>query len=146
MANLEDNIFKQNIPGRWSSLDDQLDVRDEAEGGDASGCDSNDDIPDGDGLKESAKEMTEYDRLLYHSAIPEDVKKGVIAERHRKNGTGIKVNMAKSYIIFHPIEFFFISFSALSCNQSIIYFNFIIIVFFLICARFLSGNISRLCC
>lgn len=31
MGDLEDRVFKQNVPGRWSTLDDNCDTREDEE-------------------------------------------------------------------------------------------------------------------
>ena len=96
MADLEDRVLRQNVPGRWSALDSTDDIRrDEAaeEPGDRDeGGGGTRDETDHDGGTDGSKQL-EMDRLLNDSNIPFDVKRGIMAERSRKAGTGIKVFM-----------------------------------------------------
>ena len=96
MADLEDRILRQNVPGRWSALDSTDDIRrdeaaEEPGDGDEGGGGTRDDT-DHDGGTDGSKQL-EMDRLLNDSNIPFDVKRGIMAERSRKAGTGIKVFM-----------------------------------------------------
>ena len=87
MSTLEDKILKQNVPGQWSAMDETDDLRQE----------DNSDLSDFDEQvltpqdEKAAKTMVETDRLLNHSLIPDSVKAGILGERARKKGTGVKV-------------------------------------------------------
>lgn len=88
MANLEDSIFKQNVPGRWSSFEPKgIDVR----------CDEKDeeDAPfeaqDSSAAPLSEEEMLlEAARDLHMKDVPETIRRSILAERERKSKTGVK--------------------------------------------------------
>ena len=96
---LEDKILKQNVPGRWTDLDDRRDVRIEEEENDFVDED-NDDGTRSPLLDDKDKKQIETDRLLNHDGIPDHVKAGILQERSRKAGTGIKVPILPISYIF----------------------------------------------
>lgn len=77
---LEENIFKENIPGRWSKFkDEESDVRlDEIEQPDltSSGC--------------AEEEMLNMARSHQLEGVPESVSKSILANRLTKPATGVK--------------------------------------------------------
>jgi hypothetical protein len=94
MGDLEENIFKENIPGRWSTFEkhERSDVRhDEAE------VDADDDGDEGrtyDREETAAKsyedEMIDYARTLNHDGMPESIAKTILARRLTQPATGVK--------------------------------------------------------
>jgi len=92
MADLEDTIFKENIPGRWSKHTDNKDDYNNNNDNDNDN-DNNDDNDDNDNeLIDKETEMLEYARDLSNSEIPETVKQTILAERYCKGkaNTGVK--------------------------------------------------------
>mmetsp|Transcript_3033 Transcript_3033/g.4633 ORF Transcript_3033/g.4633 Transcript_3033/m.4633 type:complete len:355 (+) Transcript_3033:61-1125(+) len=88
MADLEDRILRQNVPGRWSSLDDRNDVRNDDP--DALSHSSDE---EGDSTSKSLseeKEMIEFAKKMDFDGVPEPVKRKILADRESKHGTGVK--------------------------------------------------------
>lgn len=90
MADLEDRILRQNVPGRWSSLDTREDVR----SGDQEDHQRDE---NGDGEEEDGSEkLTQDQELLQHAkqmdddGVPDPIKRRILAERERMPGTGVK--------------------------------------------------------
>ena len=91
MADLEDAIFKQNVPGRWSSHEPKgIDIR------------HHDDDCDGriepvvEDVEEGTVPMTEEEALFNHAKylanenVPEPIRRSILAERMKKGKTGVK--------------------------------------------------------
>jgi hypothetical protein len=90
MADLEDRILRQNVPGRWSSLDTKDDVRYGEQ-------EDNQRDETGDGEDEDGSEkLTQDQELLQHAkqmdddGVPDPIKRRILAERERMPGTGVK--------------------------------------------------------
>jgi len=93
MADLEDTIFKENIPGRWSKHTDNKDDNNNNDNDNDNDDYNNDDNDDNDNeLIDKETEMLEYARDLSNSEIPETVKQTILAERYckGKSNTGVK--------------------------------------------------------
>jgi hypothetical protein len=87
MSTLDDKILKQNVPGQWSSQDDRSDIR----GEDSLAHEEEDETFDATGETERGQEtVVETERLLNHTLIPDSIKSGIMGERSRKTGTGVK--------------------------------------------------------
>jgi hypothetical protein len=107
-ADLEELVFKQNIPGkyhRWTEESD--DIRHEH---DDLGVDVDENhqehefnIDDAIGSQVVSKTM---DKLLHDDAIPETIKTSILHERHRKHNTGVKVSSLLFKIIITKIIVF----------------------------------------
>ena len=96
MADLEDTIFKQNVPGRWSTHEPKgTDTRhdDGDEDGthgqhpevDDDGADGGDAVP-----KTEEDALFEHARYLAREDVPEPIRRSILAERMRKSKTGVK--------------------------------------------------------
>lgn len=89
-ASLEDKFLRQNVPGRWSSLDDKTDLRAGEQEPDAA-----DEVAEFEGAEPSEDpsgvSQTETTRLLNDASISDAVKSTIVAERMRKPGAGAKV-------------------------------------------------------
>jgi hypothetical protein len=95
MADLEDTIFKQNVPGRWSSHEPKgADVR--HDDGDEDGTHGQQPAVDEDDDGNNGVPKTEEDALFEHARylaredVPEPIRRGILAERMRKSKTGVK--------------------------------------------------------
>jgi len=93
---LEDQILKQNVPGRYSSHDSFLTDGRGAGGGRArndpeDGQDNEEEEADGNALPvDEDSILMEHARALAHADVPEPVRRGILAERQRKASTGVK--------------------------------------------------------
>lgn len=92
MADLEETIFKQNIPGRWSKHTDN--DNNNNNNNDDDNDNNNDEDNDNDNIDiDHDQEMLEYARdLTLNSEVPETVKQTILAERYSKgkSNTGVK--------------------------------------------------------
>ena len=88
MADLEDTIFKQNIPGRWSTHEPKgLDIRHD----DVDIDEINEPTEDENKRPMTEEEsLFEYARNLSQNDVPEPIRRSILAERMRKNKTGVK--------------------------------------------------------
>lgn len=84
MADLEDRYLRQNVPGRWSSIDEKDTHNIESYENDIEEADEND-------IKISADEALLQDaRNLSIEGVPDTIRRGILAERERKTKTGVK--------------------------------------------------------
>lgn len=91
MADLEDTILKQNIPGRWSTHDRGMpsDVRHECDEGD---CDDEHHAAITDEPPKSEEEqLMSLAKNLAYDDVPEPIRQSIIAQRLRNPSTGVKV-------------------------------------------------------
>lgn len=90
MADLEDRILKQNVPGRWSSHEGSTSFA-RTEDVDPDDVDHDDDDDNGDGMpKTDDQELLDEARSLAAADVPETVRKSILAQRMRDKQTGVK--------------------------------------------------------
>eukprot|EP00607_Mallomonas_marina_P000669 CAMPEP_0182429320 /NCGR_PEP_ID=MMETSP1167-20130531/25685_1 /TAXON_ID=2988 /ORGANISM="Mallomonas Sp, Strain CCMP3275" /LENGTH=315 /DNA_ID=CAMNT_0024612767 /DNA_START=183 /DNA_END=1130 /DNA_ORIENTATION=+ len=83
---LEDRILRQNVPGRWSSLEGENDdLREDEDIDDDMSEEEENSTP----LNEE-QQLLEQARNLHDEDIPEPVRRSILAERARKHNTGVK--------------------------------------------------------
>lgn len=89
MADLEDTILKQNIPGRWSTFERER-GRDHREHADC--CEDEDECaPASDEAPRSEEEaLMDLARNLAYDDVPEPVRQSILAQRMRGPSTGVK--------------------------------------------------------
>lgn len=84
MADLEDRYLRQNVPGRWSTMDE----KDTHEHGNETDDFEEDDEND---IKMTSDEALLQDaRNLAIEGVPDTIRRGILAERERKTKTGVK--------------------------------------------------------
>lgn len=95
MGDLEDSIFKVNVPGRWSSHEPKgLDMRygaDEDDTGRHFVANAEaDDMEEGTAPKTEEDALFEHAKYLNSQDVPEPIRRGILAERMKKSKTGVK--------------------------------------------------------
>jgi hypothetical protein len=91
MADLEDKIFKQNVPGRTSTHEGSSSEVRPADRLNTDEYDEDEDDGNGDGMpKTDDAETLEYARGLAAADIPETVRRSILAQRDRDKKTGVK--------------------------------------------------------
>lgn len=80
MGDLEDKFFKKNIPGRWSSFEDNENVEEEEEGMPSQ--------PRSDDFDEAS--LIQEAKMMVDAEVPEPIRRQILAERLGKSNTGVK--------------------------------------------------------
>jgi len=92
MADLEESIFKVNVPGRWSKHTDNNNDNNDNDNSDNDNNDNEVDNNNNNNEYSDEYEMLEYARDLTKSEIPETIKQTILSERYGKgkSKTGVK--------------------------------------------------------
>lgn len=96
---LEDMIFKQNVPGKYSRWQDDEqgnnwgDDEEQEEEGQAQGLEQYDthNLENEDGRAPWLMNSSNTDKLLNDDMIPQQIKQGILHERLKGHNTGVKV-------------------------------------------------------